>query len=209
MMFAHKMLQAWRVMKWRREVRQVVSTYLEFRESPTDARLGMLSVDDESRVVELVRRAAAHPGPLVEIGTLFGLTTRLIATHAGAAQHVITVDNFCWNPFGLPQPLHETFTRRLLRPELDAGRIVLEKADSAAFRSTYRGPTPALVFLDADHSYAPVHDEIAWAKSLGVPIVCGHDYGDPRFGVTRAVDEAFGVGGVTVGGTVWAWERPA
>jgi hypothetical protein len=209
MMLTHKIRQLCRAIKWRREVRQALSTYLEFMEDPTDAHLGMLSADDEARIVELVERARAHPGPIVEIGTLFGLTTRLIAAHARADQPVITVDNFCWNPFGLPRPLHEAFTRRLLRAELAAGRIVLAAADSGGFRAAYRGPAPALVFLDADHSYGPVRDEIAWAKSLGAAIICGHDYGDPKFGVTRAVDEAFGAGNVAVGGTVWSWERAA
>jgi len=37
-----------------------------------------------------------------------------------------------------------------------------------------------------------------------VPVIAGHDYGDPRFGVTRAVDEAFPTG-VAVHGSVWAW----
>jgi hypothetical protein len=65
------------------------------------------------------------------------------------------------------------------------------------------------VFLDADHSYAAVRDEIAWARGLGVPLIAGHDYGVAKFGVTRAVEEAFSPGSVTVGGTVWSWERRA
>ena len=76
--------------------------------------------------------------------------------------------------------------------------------DSECFRKNYRGTCPSLVFLDADHSYAAVRDEIAWAKALGVPMICGHDYGNARFGVTRAVDEAFHEG-VQVTGMVWAW----
>ena len=126
--------------------------------------------------------------------------------HAPAGRTVITVDNFCWNPLALPRELHELLARRILRSEIAAGRVVLEVVDSAAFRGGYRGPTPALVFLDADHAYEPVRDEIAWAKSLGVPIICGHDYGVAEFGVSRAVDEAF-PGGVEVRGTVWSWER--
>ncbi len=64
-----------------------------------------------------------------------------------------------------------------------------------------------MVFLDADHSYAAVRDEIAWAKRIGVVIIAGHDYGNERFGVTLAVDEAFEKGGgrLTVRGMVWAW----
>ncbi len=206
MMLAHRWRQICRAFKWRRQVRQAVSTHLLLLENPDAYGLGTLDGADESRLVELVRRAAVHPGPIVEMGTLFGLTTRLIATHARDDQAVITVDNFCWNPFGLPPDLQETFARKVLCTELAGGRVLLEIADSATFRSRYHGPTPALVFLDADHSYGPVRDEIAWAKALGAPIICGHDYGVPRFGVTRAVDEAF-PDGVTVGGTVWSWER--
>ena len=75
--------------------------------------------------------------------------------------------------------------------------------DSSSFRKNYVGPAPSMVFLDADHSYEAVRDEIAWAKKLGVRLVCGHDYGNPRFGVTRAVDEAFPEG-VQIRGTVWS-----
>ena len=122
---------------------------------------------------------------------------------------MITIDNFSWNPFGLPPAVQERFARGVLRTELAEGRVELWVGDSAAYRSADRGPVPALVFLDADHSYAAVRDEIAWARRRGVPIICGHDYGVARFGVTRGVDEAFGSGAVTVGGTVWSWERPA
>lgn len=209
MMIAHKLRQAWRALKWRREVRQAVSTHLMLLENPDACGLGTLTTTDEERLAVLVQRAAVHPGPIVEMGTLFGLTTRLIVAHARGDQPVITVDNFSWNPFGLPAALHETFARKVLRSELAEGRVTLEHATSAGFRANYRGPAPALVFLDADHSYGPVRDEIAWAKSLGAAIICGHDYGDPRFGVTRAVDEAFGAGNVAVGGTVWSWERAA
>lgn len=47
---------------------------------------------------------------------------------------------------------------------------------------------------NAQHEYEPVRDEIAWAKKTGVRCIMGHDYKNPskRFGVTQAVDEAFG-----------------
>lgn len=209
MMLLHKLRQLGRAVKWRRQVAQAVSTQLSLLEDPDALVLGNLSSADEVRLVELVQQAAAYDGPIVEFGTLFGVTTRLIASAARPGQHVITIDNFSWNPFGLPPAVHERFARGVLRTELASGRVDLRVGDSAALRRDYRGSVPALVFLDADHSYAAVRDEIAWARSLGVPIICGHDYGVARFGVTRAVDEAFGKGGVQVGGTVWSWERSA
>jgi hypothetical protein len=53
-----------------------------------------------------------------------------------------------------------------------------------------------LVFIDADHSYGGVREDIIWWKGCVAPggWIGGHDYKniDPRFGgVDRAVDEAF------------------
>ena len=209
MMLLHKLAQLRRAFKWRRQVAQAVSSQLALLEDPAADVLGTLGPDDEPRLEALVRRAGRHAGPIVEFGTLFGLSTRLIAATARADQPVITLDDFSWNPFGLPPAVHERLARGVLRTELASGRVELRVAGSASFRRDYAGPVPALVFLDADHSHSAVRDEIAWARGLGVPIICGHDYGVARFGVTRAVDEAFGVDGVTVVGTVWSWEQPA
>jgi len=202
MMVFHKCRQMFRALKWQRQVRQAVSTQLEMLENPSVFALGGLTDEEEKAVAKLV--AEAGPGPIVEFGMLFGLTTRLIAQAARADQPVVTIDNFCWNPFGLPPSLHEAFARKVLRGEIESRRVEFVVAESAAFRASYAGPVPAIVFLDADHSYAAVRDEIAWARGLGVPVIAGHDYGDPRFGVTRAVDEAFPTG-VAVHGSVWAW----
>ena len=190
----------------RGDLRRAAAATLDLPEDSLEGSLGTLTSADEARLTALVRRAERHPGPIVEIGTLFGLTTRLIVAAAPPGRLVITVDNFSWNPLVLPRAHHELLVRRVLRPEIDEGRIQLEIADSAVFRGRYGGPTPALVFLDADHAYEPVRDEIRWAQAIGVPIICGHDYGQPRFGVTRAVDEACATG-LEVHGTVWSWER--
>lgn len=67
-----------------------------------------------------------------------------------------------------------------------------------------------LVFLDADHSYEAVRDDI-WAWALHVKpggILCGHDYGVKAFpGVKRAVDEIFGEQNVNVVGRCIWWVR--
>lgn len=208
MMIFHKFRQMFRALKWHRQVRQAVSTQLELLEAPSLFALGGLTDEEERALAALVVEAGAQPGPVIEFGTLFGLTTRLIAAAAAPSQRVITVDNFCWNPFGLPPALHEAFARKVLRGELASGRVELIAATSEAFRAAYAGAVPALVFLDADHSYAAVREEIAWARRLGVPLIAGHDYGNQRFGVTRAVDEALGEG-IVVHGSLWAWRAPA
>ena len=62
-----------------------------------------------------------------------------------------------------------------------------------------------MIFFDADHRYEAVKEELLWAKAQGIKIISGHDYGNsnPRFGVTRAVDEVFGNENVKVVGMCW------
>ena len=141
-------------------------------------------------------------GTFVEFGTLFGLTAKAVAA-AKPNLKIVAVDNFSWNPFGLPPNLHEQFTRKILANEIAAGRIEVVNATSEDFRRGFAG-VPDAVFFDAQHQYAPVKDEIVWAKKAGVKLIMGHDYKNPSkvFGVTQAVDEEF-PSGVDVAGMVW------
>jgi len=60
------------------------------------------------------------------------------------------------------------------------------------------------VFLDADHSYKAVIDDIdAWMPKIrSGGILAGHDYNQPSCGVKKAVDEKFGKS-VSIMGQVW------
>ena len=210
-----KILSLWRN---RQSVRHALSSLasLYAGDGVADA-LGGLADDETAALVAWTREACASLAPqraglVLELGALFGLTTIELARSVPDGFRVVAVDNFCWNPLGLPPDRHEDFTRRILRPWIDSEKVVLVKADSEAFRAGFPafaaglGMDPshgvALAFFDADHSYSAARDEIAWAKSVGVHAICGHDYGNPLFGVTRAVDEAFPAG-VSVAGMCW------
>ena len=125
---------------------------------------------------------------VVEIGTLFGFTAKRIAADTQAK--VIAVDNFSWNPFGMPAALHERFTREILASELKSGRVELVNADAQAFLRSLKGAD--FVFLDGDHRYEAVKAEIELVRRTGVKAIAGHDYGNALFGVTRAVEETLG-----------------
>ena len=142
-------------------------------------------------------------GTFIEFGTLFGLTAKAIAA-AKPNLKIVAVDNFSWNPFGLPPKLHEAFTQRILANEIAAGQIEVVNTTSEEFRENFKA-VPDAVFFDALHQYEPVKAEIEWAKRIGVKTITGHDYGNPSpiFGVTRAVDEAFGRENVDVIGMCW------
>ena len=143
-------------------------------------------------------------GVFVEVGTLFGLTAKAIAA-AKPNLKVIAVDNFSWNPFGLPPAVHEAFTRRILDQELKRGQIELLNTSSEQFRKQVAESVPDAIFFDAQHQYEPVKSEITWAKSVGIPLISGHDYNNPnpRFGVTQAVNEVFGPASVECAGMCW------
>ena len=136
---------------------------------------------------------------VVEVGTLFGLTAREIATWIVGGK-VIAVDDFSWNPFGLPPAVHESFTRQILR----GSTVELVKTSSQEWREKVTGQID-MIFFDADHRYEAVKEELLWAKEKGIRIISGHDYGNPnpRFGVTRAVDEIFGKDNIEVVGMCW------
>jgi len=205
----HKIKQLFKALKWQKQIRAAVSTQLSLLEGDSLFALGGLTEEEENALVALVNTTKSAPqeapGVIVEFGTLFGLTTLLLAQHKRASQQVITLDNFSWNPFGLTPSLHRDFTKRILRSAIQTGAVQLVEKDSKSFRTEYQGTIPCMVFLDADHSYQAVKDEIGWAKKMGVQLICGHDYGNPHFGVTQAVDEAFPEG-VEVKGMVW-WHR--
>ena len=191
-----------RVAKHRHVLKPVVATHLYYRAHADYSMWGSISETDEAGIADAVKQAGGFPGPIVEIGVLFGHTTNLIATLKAKDKALIGVDNFAWNPFSLSASDHRIITRRTLRYVMDHCQTSLFEGSNVEFYQTYHGPTPSMVFIDADHTYDGVTVDLAWAKRLRIPVVCGHDY-DPQFpGVVKAVDEAFGKN-VRVVGSVW------
>lgn len=137
-------------------------------------------------------------GTFVEVGTLFGLTA-LAIKRARPELRVIAVDNFSWNPFGLPPAIHENFTRQILA----GSGVEIVRTSSTEWRKSAHDVDA--VFFDASHRYEDVLEECQWARAAGIRLVSGHDYNNanPRFGVTRAVDEVFGRENVVTAGMCW------
>lgn len=151
---------------------------------------------------ELVERSNALPGPIIEIGTLFGHTTSRLALWKAADKKIITVDNYSWNPWNVSSDVHQALTRRFLH-YLDAmGEVEIRCMDKYDFFASYRGEPPALVFIDADHSYEGTKADIVWAQRIGATIISGHDYASHCPGVGRAVDDMGGA--ARHSGSVWA-----
>src|SRR5438132_516812 len=92
-------------------------------------------------------------GPIVEIGTLYGRTATHMALFKEPSQKIITVDCYVWNPLGLPPDSHYQLTAQVLHYLVETGHVEQRRMDKNPFYATYDGPSPALVFLDADHTY--------------------------------------------------------
>ncbi len=197
------------LVRHRRILKQVVDSHVYFLEHRGVTVWGGISETDELGIRVAVAKAAPFDGPIVEIGALFGWTTQLLASLKSPAKELIAVDNYCWNPFMLPADDHRVITRRTLHYCLEHCRTRLFDGSTDEFYRSYRGPAPSMVFIDADHSYTAAMQDIAWAQTLGVPVIAGHDYQSLHPGVMKAVDEKFGTSFV-VFGSVWIAEgRPA
>jgi len=149
----------------------------------------------------LVRTSQQSPGPIVEIGTLFGRTATHMALFKAPEQKIITVDTYTWNPWGLSRETHFELTSRILSYLVQTGQVEQIKQNKNLFYATYRGPAPSLVFLDAIHTYEETKKDIEWAKSIGAALIAGHDYSDRFPGVQQIVQEHGGP--KELGGTVW------
>jgi hypothetical protein len=172
-------------------------------------RLGKGAVAEQEvpLLSELVKLAENVPGPIVELGTLFGFSTNCIASAKSAGKPLITVDNFGWNPIGLSSAHHRELTRGNLRYLIEKCSTTVFEVTTGEFFRTYKGDRPAMVFIDADHEYEGVRDDIKNARAMKIPIIVGHDYSEAWPGVMRAVKEAFGEPHRRLG-TLWAWIDP-
>jgi hypothetical protein len=190
------------VWRMRRQLAGVVRSHVYFLENRSLTMWGGLSDEDLAGIRRAVGRAEEFAGPIVEIGALFGWTTQLLASLKSTEKELIAVDNFCWNPFGVPPEDHRAIALRTLHYCLEHCRTSLFDGSAADFYRTYGGPTPSMVFIDADHSYAASRADIAWAMTRGVPVIAGHDYSPLHPGVVRSVEESF-AGRFDVVGSVW------
>ncbi|MBX3426411.1 MAG: class I SAM-dependent methyltransferase [Pirellulales bacterium] len=196
------------LVRHRRELKKLVDSHLFFLEHRSVTVWGGISETDEAGLRLAVERAGAFAGPIVEIGALFGWTTQLLASLKRPEQALIAVDNFCWNPFCLPAADQRVIAQRTLRYCLDHCQTQLFEGTAEEFYAGYQGPTPSMVFIDADHSYRATLADIRWAQSIGVPVIAGHDYQDLHPGVVQAVDECFPEA-FRVVGSVWIADSSA
>jgi hypothetical protein len=156
---------------------------------PLDVRQSTLNEVERSLLCQLVEQAGDNGGPIIEIGTLIGATTTRMALWKSARQRIITVDNYRQNPWRLPPEQHYALAAQVLFCLVQRGEVEQVRMDKSEFYRVYDGPAPALVFIDAVHTYEHTKADVQWARRVGASIICGHDYYERFPGVMQAVDE--------------------
>ena len=165
---------------------------------------GRISFREAQALTKLIKTLNSE-GPIVEIGTLFGFSTLIMAIAKDPSRRLITVDKFVWNPVGLTPEAHLEITSDALSEAIAHLNVELIVQDKDDFYSSYQGPPPALMFLDADHEYEPTLKDIKASIAIGADVICGHDYGPQWPGVMKAVDDCGGL--LQLDGTFWVLNR--
>lgn len=138
-------------------------------------------------LVDLIR--VTHPNPTsgAEIGVHRGSgAATLLKEFPSLTLHL--VDNWLV-PKRRCKEEHKATT--LKRIEFAKDRAVVRHLASVEAARLYPDNCFDFVFIDADHSYVGVRDDlIAWyPKTKSGGLFCGHDYKDDTPGVIQAVDE--------------------
>jgi|GEM_PF-1851500 len=150
---------------------------------------GEITIEEARFLGDLVR-CVSSDGPIIEIGTLFGWSTRIMALAKPVEKELITVDMFVWNPWDLSSEEHQWLTGKILADAASKLHVRQVVMDKNKFYEEYKGPAPALMFLDAGHDYEETRRDLEFAKRVHARVICGHDYNKTDWpGVVQAVDE--------------------
>ncbi|MBC6994999.1 class I SAM-dependent methyltransferase [Neolewinella lacunae] len=198
--------RVFKMIRHQKALRGLVQSYFFFQEHTDKSSYGSISEEDERGIERAIALAAPHAGPIIEVGTLFGHTTNLLAARKATDKALIAIENYAWNPFALPQEAHRLFLHRTLRYVREHANVSIYEDDAASFYRANASLRPSLIFIDAEHDYASVKRDIDWALSVNCPVIAGHDYLPIHPGVCRAVEEAFGTE-IEVYGSVWVHHR--
>ena len=156
------------------------------------ARASEISVT-EARFLGSLAARCQPTEPIVEIGVLFGSSTKVLALFKPSESKLYAVDSFRWNPYGFSRDDHHSLTASILEDAIANQNVELIRSDKSDFYKSYDGPKPGLVFLDARHTYDSTLEDIRWARKAGARMIAGHDY-SPKFpGVVDAVNDSGGV----------------
>lgn len=169
-------------------------------------------------LIDLIMQTTHNPTAIVEVGVWIGdLSESLSETFKGADVYLVDPwdgesGNYMNNKEAGPISTHEedyenAFSYVLARFK-DVLNVKIIRAPSPIAAKEFNSGTLDAVFIDADHSYKAVRNDIlTWAPKIRVNgLLAGHDY-ESNSGVSKAVKEVIGKNILVTGkpyGNVWA-----
>lgn len=157
----------------------------------------------------LVRSVVDVPGMLLEIGAWEGRSTCAMA-NAAHPRVVHTVDTWAGSPGEVSSALasqRDVFaTWQTNVAELTQGNVEAHRMGWREFVPTIAEPV-ALAFIDAEHSYKEVRDNVRALIPLVAPggILCGDDQHHPP--VRKALAELLPADDVYCHASLWIWTK--
>jgi len=141
---------------------------------------------DEIELVWLAEHAARH-NCILEFGSYKGRSTKALAL--ATPGRVYAVDRWAGD---MERDVLPQFVNNL-SPEIETGKVFIRRMETGRAFHAFKaeGVAPDMVFIDADHEYQAVKEDIATALRLlnGRGLICGHDFSTDWPGVQHAVIE--------------------
>lgn len=153
----------------------------------------------------------APEGMIVEIGSWEGRSTCALA-NAVEPRTVHAVDTWAGSPGEIS---HDLATQRDVYAQWAANVKELTAGNVQPHRMGWRDYLPTvteqigLAFIDAEHTYREVHDNITAILPLLAPggILCGDDQHHPP--IRQALTELFNPADVEIVASLWIWRNPS
>lgn len=160
----------------------------------------------QSALAMAAREVIDLDGAYIEVGSWEGRSTIALA-NAIYPQIIHAVD--WWHGSKPDGYYYETEDRDVYLSFLEnmtqytAGNYAVHRMRWEYFAHQWDKPIK-FIFIDAEHTYQSVYDNIQWARTLLVPggIICGDDFGHPP--VANAVKDALGTVDTNF---IWRWKN--
>lgn len=165
---------------------------------PGEWGTGEINAGEREQLINWVSGVADVPGPVVEIGSLFGFSTMALCEavyRSGVRKKIYTVDNYKWNPLGVPPYRHRMITMHNLVLAKNLTDLFIVDSSAEDFYSKFT-EVPSFAFIDGDHRYESVKKDLIFFRDIGTRAISGHDYDYPD--ISRAVREVLGEDNLTV-----------
>lgn len=166
------------------------------------------SVESQQALTDLYREVSELDGAVIEVGCWEGRSTVALA-NAAWPEVIHAVDTWYGSPgeisshLAAQRDVFATFQQNVA--ELTRGNVRPARMGWRDFFADFDRPLK-LVFIDAEHSYSEVRDNIEAVLPLLVPggVICGDDNHHPP--VQQAVLDTLGNASLTA--SLWHWRCP-